>query len=365
MSIGIFDEDAYRNPLSFPNFDVMQATQYFAKKREIVKFCYDYKPELYSKFYIFKEYADGKFMPTHGYNNIIYCGRAINDGKNNPVILERDIGGCDVSYYRRNMERIPVDNSIAQLAARHIATSQHTKLSLNGTDWWNNWDRYITLYKAKKQSIFLHDYNLGAIPHAAATLSERFRGTKVRIGWKYPLVLDSLGELLDWGAVPRDKYYSQILFTHYLEDNQFAAYIRQAIVDDNEGKFTYYITKSQYTENEIIKNYLPKFYLQGLFSRMAAKSFSLIYEDNFFSDTRWEQFISMLNYYTRGCSTPVPFMDEFVGIFSFLDGGGKELNKTINVGGILDFVRQQSPILYHLITTCKQAKLQGGKIYGR
>ena len=79
MSIGLYDGDLqlYKD-VPFFNIDLMKLSSYYKSKREIVSFCLDFNPQMYSRFLVRQDYLGGQVYPS-GYNNIEFGGRAFNN----------------------------------------------------------------------------------------------------------------------------------------------------------------------------------------------------------------------------------------------------------------------------------------------
>ena len=122
-------------------------------------------------------------------------------------------------------------------------------------------------------------------------------GWATRLGMKFPVCARTGQDLIDWmGFRPNSTFYS-LRYDGVIDDDCFDEMIginRERAV---YSQLEYYVTATSRDEKEFLDKYIQRVYRQVVRSRTYRVFFSLKYEENFFSDKRWERVIELFNFY--------------------------------------------------------------------
>lgn len=299
-TIGIFDADMYKYIHVPFCLEAMKLAAYYKKKRDIVTMSLYYTPDKYTKFIYRKDYNDGDF-PNNLYklNNIEYGGTAFTSSY---VPLPEDIEKYkpDVSIYKTYFNSFVTSYDYEQ-AFNTMYRAQHLRLSLDGRNIWGNYSKQLSNL-SDRNTIFIHDLNVNDVAGAAEELQLILNKTKDtitsrKVGFKYPIRVNNIEDLFKWAQFnPTEKYFT-ISYEGLMADEAYYELIKKDLSNSYQRKIEYHITKNLYTEDEFIKQVLPKIYRQLIFSRQYHQYFLLKYDTDFFIDSRWYKVLDLLNRY--------------------------------------------------------------------
>lgn len=303
MSVALYDMDmATYTHVPF-NLELMKISSYYKSKKEIVKLTKTLNLDMYNKVFLRKDYDDGNY-PKEIYTskNLIYGGYAFSGETYIP--LEEDI---ELSYPDKYLytpyEKSFSDNVTYTSAFKTMMNAEHLRLSLDGKTVWDKYKRPVRI-KPRTQAIFLHDYNLNDINGAIEAIQELMDETEDNvpyryIGMKFPVQVNNQEDLFKWLVFKPMRLYYSLQYNGIMNDETFVEFIERQKGTSISRQLDYIVTKEQTSENDFILNGLPKIFKQALFSQMNRIRISLKYEDDFFTDKRWEKVIDLFNAYAH------------------------------------------------------------------
>lgn len=373
MSIGLWDADKVRYETAPLNLELMKISSYYKRKREIVSLSPRLNPDLYQKFFIRKDYNDGKF-PSNltDYDNIIYGGLAFSNGIYIPLdeaIEEQKPDKYIYEKMRHNMSQ----KKTKYAAFETMMRAQHLRLSLDEKTIWNKFEKQIS-WEDQTRTIFLHDNNLQKIDGIHEVihylLNDAFQSKlQIYLAMKFPVITRNYSDLEKWLLYPSSFSYYSVQHFGVLEDEQLIQLFINNIYLTNPKKVEYYITGAANDEQDFLDNYIMKIFFQALFFRMTRTKISLKYEQDFFVDKRWEGVISLLNCYISSIfSIPISRRDEVIQKDSLYTFATSMLEKPPaffpfskqKVRDLFLFVREKKYELFKLFYDCHMVKLIGG-----
>lgn len=299
MSIGLYDGDLqlYKD-VPFFNIDLMKLSSYYKSKREIVNFCLNFNPQMYSRFLVRQDYIGGQVYPS-GYNNVEFGGRAFNKNNYKPMDMPIELARPDVNLYNKLENRLYRD-ALGYFKA--LRRAEHLRLSLDGKTVWKD---YFSQWRDTNNmsGIIFHDYNLGAIdgaPRLIADLSaEYIKPSRGRgIGMKFPAQSTNELDFLDWLKLPQMTRYFYLQYNG-MPSFESIPYIKQATED--------IIYKNQIYLNPIYGMDFETFTTTGIVEiykyildlRTEKMFFPLIYDKDFFADYRWETVYKLIQAFSE------------------------------------------------------------------
>lgn len=294
MSIGLYDDDFMRYIHVCFNLELMKLATYYKKKKEVVVLAPEFDPYRYEKMYFRKDYNDYEFNKGIFKDNVQYGGFAFTP---NYKPLSEDIERCkpDTEIYTRYRDMFDDTKEKTRLFDM-MRRAQHIRLSLDEK---NIWDKVEDSFEIKSQTqvLIFHDYNLNDIKDAHLFIKELVGRNKVKtvIGNKFPIQITDDKDLKKW------QYFET-------SSNLFCLQLNNLVSDEfyvdlvlNLGRrcreIFYNVTAAASSENDFIENYLPKIFMQVLFSRNKKIKITLKYDDDFFIDKKWEYLIDLINLY--------------------------------------------------------------------
>lgn len=303
MSIGIYDNDmANYVPITF-NLEVMKLSSYFKNKNQIVVLARSFTPEKNQKFFVRKDYDDGKFpQGLYKYKNVNYGGLAFTNNIYIPLPKEIEESRPDTSIYSK-MEKVFQlygDNKTKRIFMTQME-AEHGRLSLDGRSIWDNYMKQFKFLPSAR-NLILHDYNLAAIDNSFEEIKvllskARTDGWATKIGMKFPVQISSGKELLNWSSLNPDRTFYSIKYNGIVDNKSWYEYIAQCRRRAVYFNLEYWITNGDTTEDELGSNGLRKILRQVILSRSRKIHFLLKYMDTFFSDKRWERVIQLFQFY--------------------------------------------------------------------
>jgi hypothetical protein len=183
----------------------------------------------------------------------------------------------------------------------NMIEAEHCRLSLDGK---TIWPEYTKQFKNLKQArnLMFHDYNLGAVEGAFEEIQKlmaraRTDGWATRIGMKFPIQLSNGADLLKWSTLRANSTFYSVRFNGVIDNESFQEWIESQYEKSVYTQMEYHVTDERYDENHFTTCLLPQILRQVIFSRRYRVSFSLTYDEGYFSDPRWEEVIRLFNFY--------------------------------------------------------------------
>ena len=315
MSVGIMDADMSAYLLVPFNLEVMKLSAYYKKKGEIVVLSPSFTPHRNTKFIYRKDYDDGDYprgLTTYG--NVEYGGLAFSQNKYKPLPIEIERMKPDTSIYSKMESKIlgPATSERRKIY-NNMIEAEHCRLSLDGK---TIWPEYTKQFKNLKQArnLMFHDYNLGAIDGAFEEVQRllaraRTDGWATRVGMKFPIQLSSGADLLKWSTLRANSTFYSVRFNGVIDNQSFQEWVERQYEKSVYTQMEYHVTDARYDENHFTTCLLPQILRQVIFSRRYRVSFSLTYDEGYFSDPRWEEVIRLFNFYHTS------FMGETEAVF--------------------------------------------------
>ena len=379
MSVGIMDADLSTYVLVPFNLECMKLSAYYKKKGEIVILSPSFTPERNTKFFYRKDYNDGEFPPNLiNTPNVEYGGLAFSNNKYYPLPLEIEKMKPDASLYQKAAGLILGDMSQRrQKIFRNMMEAEHCRISLDGKTVWPDYPRqFISLPSAR--NLMLHDYDLGAIEGGFETVQHilsraRHDGWATKVGMKFPVQTHDGQSLLNWSSLNTNSTFYSLRYDGVIDDDAFLEWVGRIRQKAVFNQIEYNVTASRYTENHFIEHLLPKIFRQVIISRSYYVFFTLIYDDDFFTDKRWCDVLRLFNYYHNSLSN-IPQTGYLAQIsedtlFDFAKASdkaprwwyqGKAMSKD-EIRETFAFVRENHPSLFTDFYECNAKKL-GGKL---
>ena len=379
MSVGIMDADLSTYVLVPFNLECMKLSAYYKKKGEIVILSPSFTPERNTKFFYRKDYNDGEFPPNLlNTPNVEYGGLAFSNNKYYPLPLEIEKMKPDASLYQKAAGLILGDMSQRrQKIFRNMMEAEHCRISLDGKTVWPDYPRqFISLPSAR--NLMLHDYDLGAIEGGFETVQRilsraRHDGWATKVGMKFPVQTHDGQSLLNWSSLNTNSTFYSLRYDGVIDDDAFLEWVGRIRQKAVFNQIEYNVTASRYTENHFIEHLLPKIFRQVIISRSYYVFFTLIYDDDFFTDKRWCDVLRLFNYYHNSLSN-IPQTGYLAQIsedtlFDFAKASdkaprwwyqGKAMSKD-EIRETFAFVRENHPSLFTDFYECNAKKL-GGKL---
>lgn len=380
MSIGIMDADLAKYALVPFNLEVMKLSAYYKKKGEIVVFSPSFTPDRNTKFIYRKDYNDGDFpIGLTKASNVEYGGLAFSNNIYQPLPPEIEKMRPDTEIYCR-AEPIMMAAAGREREKKKIfqnmITSEHCRLSLDGKSIWEDYTRQFK-FLGNSRNLMFHDYNLGAVEGSFQEVKKilaraRNDGWATKVGMKFPVQVREGQDLLNWTSLNSNSTFYSLRFDGVMDDDTFNEWIGSCRQRAVYSQMEYHITAPWYEANEFIKNELPKIFRQIIISRSYRIFFSLIYDEGFFPDKRWEDVIRLFNYYHNSYAnepqTRYYTMIANDTMFNFASNCqdipksyyGDVLNKN-QVRELFAFVREYNYPLFKDFYECTAEKL-GGKL---
>lgn len=302
MSVGLYDMDMATYTLVPFNLEIMKLSAYYKNKGEIVVLAPSLTPERNTKFIIRKDYNDGYFPKELLQKNVEYGGLAFTNNHYAPLPLEIERMQPDTSIYYKMESLILGDGSKTRAKIyKNLAEGEHCRLSLDGKTIWRDFPyQFKNLYSAR--NILFHDYDLGAVEGSFETVKKilskaRTDGWATRVGMKFPIQISDGQSLLNWSSIRSNSTFYSLRYNGVIDNDYFMEWIKTCDQKTVYNQIEYNVTPTWYEENDFLTNKLPQIFRQIVFSRSYHTKFSLMYEEDFFSDKTWAKVLQLFNYY--------------------------------------------------------------------
>jgi hypothetical protein len=379
MSVGLHDADMSAYLLVPFNLEIMKLSAYYKRKGEIVVLSPSFTPDRNTKFIYRKDYDDGDYpRGLMRYSNVEYGGLAFSHNVYKPLPLEIERMKPDTSIYSRMESKIlgPATSERRKIY-NNMIEAEHCRLSLDGK---TIWPEYTKQFKNLKQArnLMIHDYDLGAIDGAFEEVQKlmaraRTDGWATRLGMKFPVQVSRGEDLLKWSTLRSNSTFYSLRFNGVIDNESFQEWVERCYEKSIYNQMEYHVTDARYDENHFTTCLLPQILRQVIFSRRYRVSFSLTYDEGYFSDPRWEEVIRLFNFYHTS------FMNETEAVFykkieddTLFDFAastmkrpygtyGQDAMSVADVRKIFEFVREHNYPLFKDFYECNARSL-GGKL---
>ena len=379
MSVGIYDADMSTYTLVPFNLEVMKLSAYYKKKGEIVVLSPQFTPEKNTKFIFRKDYDDGCFPTNLTAPNVEYGGLAFSNNVYEPLPPEIEIMKPDTSIYTKAEPLImgmPGRAREKKKIFQNMMEAEHCRLSLDGKTIWPDYYKQFK-YLPAARNLMIHDYDLGAIDGSFEVVKDilaraRTDGWATRVGMKFPVQISDGQALLNWSSLNSNSTFYSLRYDGVIEDEYFNEWVSTCRDRAVYTQMEYHVTASRYDPNQFVEELLPKIFRQVIISRSYRVFFTLIYDDDFFPDRRWEAVLELFNHYHNSyAGKPQSAYFNMINedtLFDFASRCKKQPDHyyasafTIDeIREIFAFVRENHPSLFKDFYECNAQKL-GGKL---
>jgi hypothetical protein len=256
-------------------------------------------------------------------------------------------------------------------------TAEHCRLSLDGKTIWPDFTRQFRNLK-EARNLMIHDYNLGTVANSFDTVRRllaraRTDGWATRVGMKFPIQVSNGQELLNWSSLRANSTFYSLRYNGVMDNDCFTEWVQRNYEKANYTQMEYHVTDARYDENHFTTCLLPQILHQVIFSRRYRVSFSLTYDEGFFTDPMWEEVIRLFNFYHTSFlgETEAVFYKKIEDdtLFDFAAHTmkrpygtyGKDAMTVEQVRKIFEFVREHNYPLFKDFYECSARSL-GGKL---
>lgn len=253
-----------------------------------------------------------------------------------------------------------------------MSNAEHFRLSLDGKTIWNDFEKQIQI-TSQTNTLFLHDYNLNNIENSDIILKELIKrmnkgAAAGHIGMKFPIKVDNDIDLIKWSTFKPTKNFFLMTYNGIMNDEALNDFIFKQKGTSLSKQLEYCITYGL-DEKEVISNMI-KIYYQLIFLKEQHQKIILTYENNFFTDKRWEIVIKLFNTFINSIlklkkedfeqygKTSTLF--DFVSSFKEYTFFSKDIFSKQNARDIFLFVKDNNYDLFKEFYECRSVKLKGG-----
>lgn len=310
--VGVYDWDYFHYSHVIPNLECAKIVAWRKKHQDIALLTPKLDPTMYTQFYFRKDYEDGIYDPVIQLPNVTYGGRAFSEVyQPQPFDYEKIVP--DFSIYEKYKTHF--GTSTTDLATiKTILNSTHFRLSPNGK---NIEQLDYNLINKNNSTVILHDYDLGAVPHAleaALDISNCGIGARrVRIGTKYPVQIHSYKEFKRWLEVePSGKLFA-VQFNGQLTDEQVIELTEMNA--PTMRKMYYNFLYGCADEDDFVVRVLPKIYKQIVFLRNHNQPILLNIDQDFFKTQELADLMGIINLFYD--NNPSKVVKEFRTLYAY------------------------------------------------
>lgn len=301
MSVGLYDADMATYIHTAPNLELMKYAAYYKQNGEIAFLSPQFKPSLFSKFIYRKDYDDGNFPSILKNPNLVCGGLSYSNNIYKPLPLEIEKSIPDTSIYNKMTMQFG-DSKENFHAFKTCLNTQHLRLSLDGENIWEDFEKQIDL--AKKKSYFFHDYDLNKIKDSHIIIKDLIKGVKDpafgRISTKFPIQVYNEEDMEKWIYFPTSFKFFNLNYYGLMSTDYFKHFIKVF-----NKPIQYIVTYGFKDQQDFVDNGIEKMYDQYIIACTNRKKILLIYDDNFFTDKVWEDFFLLLKLFnSRLCNSP-------------------------------------------------------------
>ena len=367
MSIGLYDADmSVYTHVPF-NLELMKLAAYYARKREIVALSPVFNPTSYTRFIYRKDYYDGGFdSRLRQFDNIEYGGYAFSSNNYTPLPLDIEKQIPNAAIYSKYKDKFSTLKKYENFFGG-MSNNAHFRLSLDGKEVWGDYEKQIQMNE-QNRLLFLHDYNVAAIKDADLAIKDTLNHLKETkytraIAMKFPLVVQDEAELFKWLAfIPAQSAYT-IRYDGVMSDEALVDFARLRPTSGIMNQFEYMVASPRYEENHFLEVLLPRIFNQVIFLQMCRQKITLVYDDYFFTNPKWEQVIKFLNSYLSWSQNI--FDDTTVSLAYFASHLQETSTRKLpflrqDARDIFQFVGEQNYELFKKFYECSRVQLIGG-----
>lgn len=305
MSVGLYDADMSSYVLVPPNLEIMKLSAYYKKMGEIVVLAPSFTPTRNTKFIYRKDYNDGEFpkglLTTP---NVEYGGLAFTKNVYEPLPLEIERCYPDTHIYSKMQNTVVApggNQALRKKVFNNMINSEHCRLSLDGKTIWEDYPSQLR-YIGDARNLMIHDYDLGKVKGGYEEVKKimaraRKDGWATKLGMKFPVQISDGQSLINWSSFNSNSTFFSLRYNGVIDNDAFEDWLalccRRAVYSQME----YHVTDARYDPNQFVETMLPKILRQIIISRSYRVFFSLIYDEGFFPDPRWEKVLQLFNYY--------------------------------------------------------------------
>lgn len=301
MSYGLYDGDLiFYKKVPFFNLELMKISSYYKRRREIVSLSPSFSPQMYTNFIVRQDYPYLNKEIFYA-NNVTFGGRAYDGEKYKPLSIEIERSKPDIYLYERLGSQFQNQTSL-KTSFSTMRRAEHIRLSLDGKTVWPDFEKQFRK-DSNAFGIIFHDYNLGEVENAFEYVSnlpnEIIKNTGGRrVGMKFPVQLNTEEDLLKWASLsPVNDYfflqYNGILTTTNAEQLKE---IRKNSTTLMQTRIN--VTKNQNYE-EFISTGIIQLFENMLDLRREQIAFPLIYDKDFFVDSRWLNVLKLIKLFSN------------------------------------------------------------------
>lgn len=374
MSIGLMDGDMSKYTYVPFNLDIMKLSTYYKKKREIVSLSPSFLPDKYTNFIYRKDYVDGSFPPKLlDYNNVIYGGAAFSNGTYHP--MTEDIERCipDKQIYQK-FENEFCTNKIYTTLFNHMLNAAHLRLSLDGRTIWADFERAAAI-QPRTNIIFLHDKDLTHIEGSEEVIRFLLNTNKKKeryLATKFPLIMDKDEVLCKWFYWAPARMFFPVHYHGLIEDETLYQITSTVKGKSVCNQLQYFVTSGCSSEQDFVENRLPHLYQQVSYLHTQRTKILLKYDEDFFSDKRWNRVLDLMNFYLHSLNQvkkiyyeDVVDDDSIVNFIKHLKDESSVYNKSFfkleEIRDLFMMVREKSPELFDKFYNTHRVIYKGGK----
>lgn len=369
-----FDADMSKYIHISPNLELMKLSSYYKKRGDIVSLSPLFSPNMYNKFIYRKDYYDGFFPPEILSSDIIeYGGRAFNVDNYESLPLEIEKQKPDIYIYESFRKKFCI-NKEKERDFRTMLNAEHFRLSLDGKNIWNDFDKQITI-SSKSHTLFLHDYNLNDIENSDIIIKELMNNMSKNhrhLATKFPIKVSNEKDLYKWilPFSPSKKYFT-LQYCGVMEDELLVDFIINQKYKRRTQQLEYFVNEN-ILEEDFINFGINRLYKQIIYLKINKQNITLKYNPNNFTDKRWCRIIDLFNAYLIRSSNLKS--DKYLQVYKYDTLYNYILNlkekRTLNnenfikpeVRELFQFVRERNYELFRDFYECKMVTLKGGKL---
>lgn len=276
----------------------MKLSTYYKRKREIVVFSEQFNPKMYSHFIIRQDYPSYNLY-TSAFNNIELGGRAFDGDVYKPLDLAIEYSKPDVHLYDKLEKR--VRGTAMKSNFNVMRRAEHVRLSLDGKTIDKDWEKQLRK-DTTCHGLILHDYNIASIEGVYDFLHDNLieivpQRDSARLGMKFPLMLNTERELINWLAFPNLNNYYNIQYNGVLTLNNIEELLEIGRRPTTKQTQLYITANISY--EDFITTGITQLYQTLLVLRRYGIVFPLIYDKDFFIDERWYQVVKLIDRFNK------------------------------------------------------------------
>ena len=373
-TIGIYDYDFMHYAPVIPNLECAKLSRYYKSKKELTILTSELNPEVYTKFYIRKDYEDGVYPDSIFSSNVVYGGRAFSSDNYVPMELDIEIQKPDFSGYQKYNKAFQ-DTKKNQMLFTKLMRAQHLRLSLDGKTLWNSFERQLEITN-QTRVLILHDYDVGQIDGAIPVMKELIKDTtsegkdKPRmIGMKFPVRISSTKHLEEWINFYPSLDIFNMEYRGIIEDELIweLGKTRNPILK----QLIYNVTAEWQDENHFLEYQLPQIYKQLLVLKSHNIEFSLIYDDKIKMSLQLKNLLRLLQQFakrpqfkTKGWNGNTLYKFVSTDKYKNADYFYGTPVPLEDVRESFQYIREKNYELFKLFYECECPVLEGGKLIG-